>query len=533
MKKIIVSIIVTGLLLITSTASVNTVNMELYNEAENFEMQLSYDIRYAIPMADIYVDDDADIGWYDATHVNTIQGGINAVNDDDTIYVYSGTYAENIVVDKSITLRGEDKDTTIIDGGKSGDVVQIYADRVTISGFTIQNGNGYGIVLKSTDNTILNNIIKMNIKDIKDTNEDNLFSSNLFLYNAQTSLITFDTGGIKKNLNEEVSFSVSMFNVNGDPFYSNDYNIYIRPTEPMSISKYGNTITGSFTVKKSGIYSLVVEIKDMNNNIVKNKWTFFVNLIGSATVRYYFRGVEPTHGQPAGSDAKSMLFTPPSEEESWNCSYWVQNSPDEIPENPISILTGVDINCWYKFGQPGPLIRRHVIGIQKFVSWGTQVIKSHEIPIAGEYTWINTKFNMFWPMVLPKSWYWLSLKLIGTHFLYPHWMTEPNQPAYADFTYIFCKIPGIKSISNPNIILLSATTQASNTNNAQIILEGMGTTNLIVKMPETTSLDYSAELNGVECNNENYHFTQVNGELSFTLHLGSEHSEHTLYITGS
>ena len=95
----------------------------------------------------------------------------------------------------------------------------------------------------------------MNIKDIKDNNEDNLFSSNLFLYNAQTSLITFDTDGIKKNLNEEVSFSVSMFNANGDPFYSNDYNIYIRPTEPMSISKYGNTITGSFTVKKSGIYS--------------------------------------------------------------------------------------------------------------------------------------------------------------------------------------------------------------------------------------------------------------------------------------
>jgi len=234
MKKIIISIILVGMLLIPPPPGLGLGGWSLHQT--------------------IYVDDD------------NIQGPWYGTLEHPYQHVQDGLNYSSSLISSSINLIGENKHTTIIDGGKSGDVVQIYADRVRISGFTIQNGNGYGIVLKSTDNIILDNIIKMNIKDIKDNNEDNLFSSNLFLYNAQTSLITFDTDGIKKNLNEEVSFSVSMFNVNGDPFYSDDYNIYIRPAEPLSISKYGNTITGSFTVTKSGIYSLIVEIKDMNNS---------------------------------------------------------------------------------------------------------------------------------------------------------------------------------------------------------------------------------------------------------------------------
>jgi nitrous oxidase accessory protein NosD len=46
---------------------------------------------------------------------------------------------KNVVVDKSINLIGEDKDTTFIDGNKSGDVIGITADNVRISRFTVQN----------------------------------------------------------------------------------------------------------------------------------------------------------------------------------------------------------------------------------------------------------------------------------------------------------------------------------------------------------------------------------------------------------
>ena len=44
-----------------------------------------------------------------------IQDLIDNASSGDTIYIPSGIYYESIVIDKSITLVGEDKNTTIID----------------------------------------------------------------------------------------------------------------------------------------------------------------------------------------------------------------------------------------------------------------------------------------------------------------------------------------------------------------------------------------------------------------------------------
>jgi len=46
----------------------------------------------------------------------TIQLAIDAANDGMTVLVRSGPYEENIVVDKSLSLIGEKKETTIVRG---------------------------------------------------------------------------------------------------------------------------------------------------------------------------------------------------------------------------------------------------------------------------------------------------------------------------------------------------------------------------------------------------------------------------------
>jgi len=96
----------------------------------------------------------------------SIQEAINAANESDTIYVYSGTYYENIVIDKSLNLLGENIANTIIDGRNNGDVVFLSpkSNYINISKFTIQNSgmNIYdsGINIDSDYNRIVNIIIK-------------------------------------------------------------------------------------------------------------------------------------------------------------------------------------------------------------------------------------------------------------------------------------------------------------------------------------------------------------------------------------
>jgi len=74
----------------------------------------------------------------------TIQEAINAANPGDTIFVRAGTYYENVVVNKSVLLVGENKELTLIDGDGIGNVVSVIASNVIIHNFTIQNsGNAY------------------------------------------------------------------------------------------------------------------------------------------------------------------------------------------------------------------------------------------------------------------------------------------------------------------------------------------------------------------------------------------------------
>ena len=83
----------------------------------------------AEPSAIIYVPDD----------FATIQGAINNATPGDMIFVSSGRYYERVVINKTVMLVGENRETTIVDGSFAGSVFQITADNVSVTGFTLQN----------------------------------------------------------------------------------------------------------------------------------------------------------------------------------------------------------------------------------------------------------------------------------------------------------------------------------------------------------------------------------------------------------
>jgi len=100
-----------------------------------------------------------------------IQDAIDNSSDGDTVFVYndSSPYYENVIVDKSINLIGEDKNTTVIDAGGMSHGIYIGGDGVGICYFTITNGRRTGIYLQHSDNNriyqnkILNNWIGLTV----------------------------------------------------------------------------------------------------------------------------------------------------------------------------------------------------------------------------------------------------------------------------------------------------------------------------------------------------------------------------------
>jgi parallel beta-helix repeat protein len=90
----------------------------------------------------------------------TIQEAVDAAGPGDTVFVKNGVYYEHVTVNKAISLVGEDRNLTVIDGDGSGSVVLfLNVSNARISEFTIRRG-GIGVDLEGTLNiTISDNII--------------------------------------------------------------------------------------------------------------------------------------------------------------------------------------------------------------------------------------------------------------------------------------------------------------------------------------------------------------------------------------
>lgn len=257
----------------------------------------------------LYVDDDGDKNY------TTIIGALNDASDGDTIYVYNGVYEGYFLINKSIDLIGENKESTIIDGAiitgyldlpQLPSLIWVRSDNVSITGFTIknsirvtappvesiappafkyyegmgihihsnnvkingnmlQNNQGYGILLNESQNTeISNNDMTQHTQAcvyVKNSSNNYIFRNNILnnqrgimFHINSTNNILYHNNFINNTYFHAYSESNNLFydTISGEGNYWDDYNGTDKNNDALGDNSY--VIDGD---KNKDIYPLM------------------------------------------------------------------------------------------------------------------------------------------------------------------------------------------------------------------------------------------------------------------------------------
>ncbi|MCK5261023.1 MAG: right-handed parallel beta-helix repeat-containing protein [Thermoplasmatales archaeon] len=287
------------------------------------------------------------VGGNGTGNYSKIQDAINDSSDGDTVFVYddSSPYYENLIVDKSINLIGENRETTVINGSDSEIVVNISSDNVFLSGFTVLNhGNSSShtsiIFIQSNYNIISGNIIKVEddygieiIYSEYTTISDNTITGNtseswigIFIYEGKNNNISRN---IIKNFKSGIVFG-----------YSNNYSIYGNTLidNTFAINPAGFSINDVISLNNiSGSLFGIYALNCFNYKIIKNN---FIGNLRNAGFGYYL-GEFFVFGFKYRSirDIRSTI--------KWDGNYW--NRPRSFPKPILGELPPYGIIRWFQF----------------------------------------------------------------------------------------------------------------------------------------------------------------------------------------
>lgn len=185
---------------------------------------------------------------------SSIQEAINNANEEDTIYVSAGTYYENVVVNKTVSLIGEDKHSTIVDGNLSGTVVTVLTNNVNITGFTVRKSQqlgafiNSGIYVSGNSSNINNNILTDNLSGLC------LHYSNSHTVSSNTALQNYLGIYLDHSSNSTVSGNSASNNSDGIEL----------------VLFCHNNIVSNNTFSNNDDYGIILEYECHNNSLFDN-----------------------------------------------------------------------------------------------------------------------------------------------------------------------------------------------------------------------------------------------------------------------
>ncbi len=247
------------------------------------------------------------VGGTGPSNYSQIQDAIDDASNGDTVFVFNGTYYENVLVDKSIQLIGEDNNITIIDASGSSDVVKITADDVILTGFTFQNsGDDYKndacVEIVSNGNNIsnvrcLNSNYGIWVRDCTGNTISNTFCDcyydGIWMINSGNNILRNNSmvycgvvldGGSLSDFIQDIDTSNM---VNGKPvyYYKNQNGIGISPfAGQVILVNCSNCIVYDLDINDvtDGIEIMYSHDNIIENNIVENTSDFGIRLVKSS-----------------------------------------------------------------------------------------------------------------------------------------------------------------------------------------------------------------------------------------------------------
>jgi len=196
----------------------------------------------------------------------TIQEAINNASDGDTILVLNGIYYENVVVNKSVSIIGESRGATIIDGNNNTKpVMWIQADNISIAEFCLRNasGGGQGILVQNSLNVVITH---------------NLVHSTTFGITVQgCSNTTISDNNLTDNYGHglELDWSNNIDVLDNRISENSNEGIYVYDCQNCSVE--GNTVSGnhwSGVLIQSGSNNLLSHNTVTENGPVGGIWLF-------------------------------------------------------------------------------------------------------------------------------------------------------------------------------------------------------------------------------------------------------------------
>ena len=244
-------IVIEGIEVIRDIASVETMRKNRMDDWPVEEVIINE--VFVFPQNTIFVDDDNIDGPWDGSEsfpFRYIQDAIDIAYEYDTVFVYSGTYDENIQIDKAINLNGQDKESTIISASNPSEY--LFLDSAHFS--SIQNLT-----------FLCNNDERLNIIKTINSNHCTITNINIVSETQQRSAIYVDGS----------DNTIKQVTINGDFLFAGIEVLH---------GSYNTIINNNIESSHSGIY-----VFRSNENVVKS------NLITKCSTGIYVEEGNQNH----------------------------------------------------------------------------------------------------------------------------------------------------------------------------------------------------------------------------------------------